>query len=69
MIDVFGRWRRRVREDAAGLLEIRDAALMAALTELNAGAGDDAALDAYNSTVHLIRAEYLRGISVVNERY
>lgn len=69
MIDVFGRWRRKIRDDVAEVLAIRDAALMAALSELNASAGDDAALDRYNSTVKLVSAEYLRGISVVNERY
>jgi hypothetical protein len=69
MIDVFGRWRKRFRDEITELMDIRDAALMAALAELNASAGDDAALDSYNSTVNLVRAEYLRGISVINERY
>jgi hypothetical protein len=69
MIDVLGKWLRRASKGPMELLEIRDAVISAAYAELNESDGSDAALDAYNKTKRMANAEYLRGISVINERY
>lgn len=59
-------WRRKrlIREIEDRRERIRAAALVA----LMATTGDDAALDAYNREAHLAEVEYLRALSLINER-